>query len=170
MRALVLYYSNTGYTRKVAEALAEELGAELGEITCSTYLNWYGPLAMAWDIFTRHLPHVRMLSTPGAHYDLVVIGGPVWAAKAAPPVLRVLADHRAELRRVGLFVTCRGTATQSPPEPAIAEMAGRVPGSVVGARIFPDAQITSGNYHDAAKSFAATLLHSSASLAAPQPQ
>ena len=84
MRSLVLYYSNTGNTRKVAEALASGLGAEMAEVTCGAYLRWYGPLAMAWDIFTRHAPKIEILVPPGAVYDLVVVGGPVWAAKIAP--------------------------------------------------------------------------------------
>ena len=96
MRTLVLYYSNTGNTQKCAEALAQQLGAELGEITCGAYLRWYGPLAMAWDIFTRHRPRVDVLTPPGAHYDLTVIGGPVWAARAARPAgARIRAPRRS---------------------------------------------------------------------------
>ena len=157
MRTLVLYYSNTGNTQKCAEALAQQLGAELGEITCGAYLRWYGPLAMAWDIFTRHRPRVDVLTPPGAHYDLTVIGGPVWAARAAPPVMRALADHRQELGRVGLFVTCRGKDTSSPPEPAIAEMAAQLPGGAVATRVFREAEIRSGEDHDAVAAFAKAL-------------
>lgn len=140
MTALVLYYSNTGNTQKVAKALAEQLGADLAEITCQTYLAWYGPLAMAWDIFTRHRPKVSVVAPKDARYDLVVVGGPVWAAHVAPPVLSALrmlpsADATA------IFVTCRGTSPNSPPDPALAEMQAATPAPVIASRIFREEEI-----------------------------
>ena len=110
MRTLVIYFSNTGNTQKVAKTLAGRLGADLAEVTCGTYLRWYGPLAVAWDIFTRHIPKVDVLVPVGAHYDVVVLGGPVWAAHAAPPIM-ALADHpvlNATHRRCG-WVLRRGS-------------------------------------------------------------
>lgn len=122
MRTLVIYFSNTGNTQKVAKQLAGRLGADLAEVTCGTYLRWYGPLAVAWDIFTRHIPKVDVLVPVGAHYDVVVVGGPVWAAHAAPPVL-ALADHPVlNATHTAFFVTCSGDSPKSPPEPAIEEM------------------------------------------------
>lgn len=157
MRTLILYYSNSGNTQRVSEALAQRLDAELGEVTCAAYLDWYGPLAMGWDIFTRHRPHIDMLTPPGAHYDLTVIGGPVWAARAAPPVMRVLADHGRELGRVGLFVTCSGSSPRFPPEPAIAEMAAMLPAPAMATHIFRQAEIISGAYRVEVAEFARAL-------------
>jgi len=156
MTALVLYYSNTGNTQKVAKALAEQLGADLAEITCQAYLAWYGPLAMAWDIFTRHLPGVSVVALKGARYDLVVVGGPVWAAHAAPPVLSALkllpaADTTA------VFVTCRGTSPNSPPDPALAEMRAAVPSSVTASRIFSEEEIRGPALGQGIAGFAAAL-------------
>jgi len=157
MRTLVVYYSSTGHTRTVAEALAEELGADLAEITCEIYLRWYGPLAMAWDIFTRRRPRIEVLTPPHAHYDLVVVGGPVWAGRAAPPVLRLLAEHGSEITRAGLFVTCSGASPKYPPEPALAEMAALVPGRVVGQKAFREAEIAAGDYRAPLAEFARSL-------------
>lgn len=122
MRTLVLYYSNTGNTQKVAKHLAVRLGADLAEVTCGAYLRWYGPLAMAWDIFTRHVPTVDVLVPPGASYDVVVIGGPVWAAHAAPPILALAGHPLMKSALPAFFVTCSGDSPKSPPEPAVEEM------------------------------------------------
>lgn len=122
MRTLVIYFSSTGNTEKVSKELASRLGADLAEITCGTYLRWYGPLAMAWDIFTRHLPKVDVLLPAGAHYDVVVVGGPVWAAHAAPPVLALARHPVLKAALIAYFVTCSGDSPKSPPEPAIDEM------------------------------------------------
>ncbi len=141
MRALVLYYSNTGNTQKVAKALADKLGAELGEVTCPAYLRWYGPLAMAWDIFTRHRPRVNVVAPRHAQHDLIVVGGPVWAARAAPPVLQALLELPGEVGATALFVTCRGTNPKSPPEPALAEMAEASPVHNLANRIFTEEEV-----------------------------
>lgn len=140
MKALVLYYSNTGHTQTVARALAEHLGADLAEITCHAYLAWYGPLAMVWDIFARHRPQVTIVAPRDAHYDLVVVGGPVWAARAAPPVLSALHKLPAA-EATAVFVTCRGTSPNSPPEPALAEMQAAAGSRGQASRIFREEEV-----------------------------
>ena len=122
MRTLVIYYSNTGNTQKVAKQLAGRLGADLAEITCATYSRWYGPLAMAWDIFTRHVPKVDVLVPLGSQYDVVLVGGPVWAAHAAPPVLALAGHAVLNSAYTAFFVSCSGDNPKSPPEPAVDEM------------------------------------------------
>lgn len=145
MRTLVLYHSFSGNTRTVAEALASHLGAELGEITCQRYLPWYGTLVLGFDVLTRREPRVEILTPPSAHYDLTVVGGPVWGGHAAPPVLGALAHHRTDFGRVGLFVTCNGTYPQHGPEDALDEMAAALPGPIAAMRAFSEAEIRSGN-------------------------
>ena len=156
MSTLVVYYTNTGNTRRMAELLAKELKADLAEVTCERYLRWYGPVAMAWDIFTRHLPKVTVVVPPGGEYDCVVIGGPVWAAKAAPPILS-LASHWPGTRKA-LFVTCSGSSRSSPPEPAIAEMQRVFSyGTDVPTRIFREAEVHSERADEHARAFAARI-------------
>jgi hypothetical protein len=156
MRTLVVYYTNTGNTRRIAELLALDLGAELGEVTCLSYLKWYGPLAMAWDIFTRHVPKVTIVAPPEEVFDTVVIGGPVWAAHAAPPVL-ALARHWHGARKA-LFVTCSGASAKSPPEPAIAEMKRLLADNVdVPTRIFREREVHSERAHESSRGFAAEI-------------
>lgn len=157
MRALVLYYSNTGNTQKVAKALADRLGAELAEVTCPAYLNWYGPLAMAWDIFTRHRPQVNIVAPRHAHHDLIVVGGPVWAARAAPPILSALRDLPGEFDAVALFATCRGTSPNSPPEPAIAEMKAAARAPSLATQIFREEDIRGSGLARRIETFAALL-------------
>jgi flavodoxin len=156
MTALVLYYSDTGNTQTVAKALAERLGAELGEVTCQTYLTWYGPLAMAWDIFTRHRPKVTVLAPKDVRYDLVVIGGPVWGARAAPPVLSAI-EMLPEAGATAVFVTCRGTSPASPPEPALVEMEAAAPAPIVASQIFREEEIHGSKLERRVSKFAGVL-------------
>lgn len=156
MSTLVVYYTNTGNTRRMAELLAKELKADVAEVTCERYLRWYGPVAMAWDIFTRHLPEVTVVVPPNGQYDRVVIGGPVWAAKAAPPILSLASRWRGT--RKALFVTCSGASQSSPPEPAMAEMKHLLAEDQdVPTRIFREAEVHSERADEHARAFAARI-------------
>lgn len=158
MRTLVLYYSNTGNSRKVAEVVAQQLGAELGEITCGAYLRWYGPLVMAWDIFTGGRPRIDTLAMQATHYDLIVLGGPVWAARCAPPVRSVLHHWQLKAERLALFVTCKGTDPNSPPERAIVEMTTLAPMSPAATAIFRERDVHNDTFIDSALAFTRKLL------------
>jgi hypothetical protein len=153
MRTLVIYYSNTGNTQRVAKLLADELGADLAEVTCAAYLRWYGPVAMAWDIFTRHVPKVDVLLPATAAYDVIVVGGPVWAAHAAPPVLALAKHALLHSALPAFFVTCSGTSQKSPPEPAIAEMRQMAAGPLLSTWIFRASEIGSDTIHALVKRF-----------------
>jgi hypothetical protein len=157
MRILVLYYSFTGNTQKVANAIADRLGAELGEITCQAYYAWNGPLLQAMDIFTRRLPRVEVLTPPHVHYDLTVIGAPVWAGRPAPPALRALREHKSDIGRAALFVTCRGANPTYGPERALDEMAAAVEGPVVAVRAFREPEIRTGDFRQGIEEFVQTL-------------
>lgn len=157
MSQLVIYYSNTGNTQKVAKMLADRLGADLAEVTCAAYLKWYGPLAMAWDIFTRHVPKVDVLVPAGADYDLVIVGGPVWAAHAAPPVLALAKGDFWKRARPAFFVTCSGTSPKYPPEPAIEEMKRMTSLDAVSTMIIREADIQSDRAAASVDAFAVSL-------------
>ncbi|HEY9011613.1 MAG TPA: hypothetical protein VIN06_11390 [Devosia sp.] len=157
MRTLVLYYSNTGNTQKVAKQLAARLGADLAEVTCGAYLRWYGPLAMAWDIFTRHAPKVDVLVPVGASYDVVVVGGPVWAAHAAPPILALANHPLMKSAFPAFFVTCSGDSPKSPPEPAVQEMRQMAKRPCLSSWIFRARDLDPGPLAAATERFAHTI-------------
>ena len=158
MPKLVIYYSNSGNTLKVAKMLAYRLGADLAEVTCAAYLRWYGPLAMAWDIFTRHIPKVDVLLPAGTNYDLVVAGGPVWAGRAAPPVLALAKGEFWKRARAAFFVTCSGTNPKYPPEPALEEMKRMAPVDSVSTMVVREADILSDRAAASVDAFAASLI------------
>ena len=112
---------------------------------------------MPWDITTRHRPRVLPIGSPGTYYDLIVVGGPVWAAQAALPVMSVLDDCGRHFRRAALFVTCGGTHRTSRPEDAITEMSVSLSDRPVATRIFREAEIGSADIASAVAGFVAEL-------------
>jgi hypothetical protein len=124
MRPLVVIYSVTGNTRLVGQLLAKDLEAPIVEITCPRYEGGLlAHLRQAWDIFTGATPPI---SLPPAvdleHIDLLVVGGPVWAGRPAPPLRSFLQRTGHEIRTV-LFLTCSGTSKRYPGEKALDELA-----------------------------------------------
>lgn len=119
MRTLVVYYSLSGNTRKVAETAARELGADIAQVKAP-----HGLYAARGAGFWRAIFHNLLGRQPAIEvvgggqpegYDLVVVLAPVWASHAAAPIRTYLAQSRGRLGRAALVLTCgaRGRAMRS---------------------------------------------------------
>jgi flavodoxin len=108
-RYLVAYYSWTGHTAKVAEALAARLSADLEEI-CEVKPR-RGPLIFirsALEAACRRPAAIRPSVRNVADYDVVVLGSPVWAQDMASPMRAFLLREKPSLKQVALFCTLGG--------------------------------------------------------------
>jgi flavodoxin len=159
MKTLVVYYSLSGTTRAVAEALARELTAEIEEIRCARYQRgvWVF-LRGSYDSATGNLPPIeRPTHTPTA-YDLVVIGGPIWASHPAPPVRAYLQHEAGRFTNAAFFLTHGGSS----PVKAIGEMealGGVTPKATLVVR---ESDVKAGRFAFQVSSFAGTLRKSMA--------
>ena len=125
-KAPIVYHSRSGHTRRVAQALAQRLDADLEEIRIVQPLDgWLGYAVCAIESLAELTPALRpMRKDPGA-YDLVIIGTPVWFWNIASPVRSWLATHPLK-RRVAFFCTMGGSGA-SRAFAAMTELAGREP-------------------------------------------
>lgn len=106
MKTLVVYYSRTGNTKKVADELAAALKADVEELKDGK--NRGGPIGflLAGREAMRKTPvDLQPLAHDPAAYDLVVVGSPIWANAICTPVRTFLAQHRTSLKRVAWFCT-----------------------------------------------------------------
>jgi len=109
MKTLVVYYSRTGTTRKLAETLAGALGADIEEIR--ERKDRRGPLgflAALFGSFRRAASPIEPIDRDLRQYELVVVGTPVWAGSMAGPVRTFFRRHGGEIARAGLFCTMAG--------------------------------------------------------------
>jgi flavodoxin len=108
-KTLVVYYSLTGNTRQIAEAIAAALDADI-EVIEDTFNRDTG-LGRPRSAL-EGLLGLRSSITPPKHdlseYDLVVVGTPIWSARQSSPVRAYLSQHRASLERVAFFCTQGG--------------------------------------------------------------
>jgi flavodoxin len=106
MKALVVYYSRTGMTKKVALKLATELKADIEEvIDTNKRAGALGYLMAGRDAMQKKLAQIEPLRYNPANYDLVVVGTPTWAYAMACAVRTYLTDHHGEMKQVAFFAT-----------------------------------------------------------------
>ena len=107
-KMLVLYYSQTGNTKAVAEAIANKLGADIEEITM---VNPYDPDFQATidrckkDQEQGILPEIQPVKADIANYDVIFLGFPVWFGTYAPPVTPFLNSADFSGKKIVPFCT-----------------------------------------------------------------
>lgn len=120
MNTLIVYYSRTGTTGKLAKALAERLGADVRKIGCKRYRpGGLRYLRAGYDSLRGTLPDIEMPRDLDGNHDLVLIGTPIWTSHPAVPMCVFLRDFSVPPARLGLFLTYGG---HSPPETAVTEV------------------------------------------------
>jgi flavodoxin len=112
MKTCVIFYSYSGVTRGVAESLAASCGADLIEVHAK---NPYSKLT-AYTVGCMRARRgdadpIDRETIDVSSYDLVIIGTPVWAFRAAPPVNAAIAGlSGCSGKKAVLFATCGGKA------------------------------------------------------------
>lgn len=116
-KILVVYYTRSGTTRRIAEMLALELGADIepvretarhaarkgvrGYLRSLVDILWHRPV----DV----MPPIHRLQD----YDAVVVGSPVWAGFASAPVEAWLKHNGACVQHIAFFCTLRKRGSDS---------------------------------------------------------
>jgi flavodoxin len=109
-KALVVYHSRSGYTRRVAMNVAAHLDADLDEIRVVEPMpGTLGYAFCAREAFTGLAPALRPMLHDPAAYDLVVVGSPVWFWSLSSPARRWLEKYGRKPRRVAFFCTMGGS-------------------------------------------------------------
>lgn len=105
MNVLIIYYSRTGNTRTVAEALAAALQCDKEEIIDTKKRS--GPLgyvSSGRDARQESLTVIEDIRKNVSEYDLVITGTPVWAGRVSTPV-RTFFHQYKNLKKVAFFTT-----------------------------------------------------------------
>jgi flavodoxin len=136
-KTLIVYHSRTGHTRRVAEALAQRLDADLDEIRIVQPLDGIAGYVMcAIEAAAGLAPALRPGTRDPAAYELVVVGTPVWFWSLSSPVRSWLESHRLT-RRVAFFCTMGGSGSGR-AFAMMTELAGKAP---VATLAFTERQI-----------------------------
>jgi len=111
MKAAVVYYSRYGHSAKVAEALAQALGAETRRIE-ETKLR--GFLGMGRGSVTNARFEIKPMDLDLSGCDTIVLCTPIWAGKPACPARTFLHDARLDGKKVHLLISTGGGEIDKP--------------------------------------------------------
>ena len=107
-KTLVLYYSETGNTRVVAEALQQKLGADIEEIL--PVVPYTGDFQATIERGRKEMeenkfPELQPLKSDIASYDIIFLGFPVWFGTYANPVETLLRSADFAGKKIVPFCT-----------------------------------------------------------------
>jgi flavodoxin len=127
MKSLVVYYSRTGNTEKVATDIARLLGSDMEKLVEKNDRSGIaGYLKAGKDAMLKKNAALAQLQHGVGEYDLVVIGTPVWAFTMTPAV-RTYIDHaRGQVHDIAFFCTMGGSGAKRTFR-EMAETAGKTP-------------------------------------------
>ena len=111
MKALVVFYSRTGHTKKVAETIADLLDCDRQElIDTQDRSGFIGYVRSGYQALKKDLTVLKDIKLSG--YDLVIIGTPVWVLTMATPVRTFLHTHKGQFKKVAFFCTYGGMGAE----------------------------------------------------------
>lgn len=114
MKSLVAYYSRTNITKRLAEEIAGKTNADIEEIIPK--VNYQGKIGYARggkDAITEKIVELEPLKHDPADYDIVYLGAPVWASKAANPLISYLKQNEGKFTNVKFFMTAGSSGFES---------------------------------------------------------
>lgn len=119
MKTLIVYYSRSGQTHKIAKQLALKINADLEEIKDKKNRSGiFGFISSGNEAHMRvNTPIDELEKNPDA-YDITIIGTPIWANNVSTPIRSFLKDYKTSLKDIAFFCTSMG----SDPKPVFKSM------------------------------------------------
>ena len=129
-KTLVLYYSQLGNTKAVAEEIATRLNADIEEIVCVNPYDTSFRATIGRCMQEREAgitPDIEPLKADLAKYDIIFLGYPVWFGTYATPVITFLKNADLSGKKVVPFCTFGSGGLES----SVADLKAAQPGAEV---------------------------------------
>lgn len=161
-KVLVVFHSSSGNTKKVAEAIAEALSADVEQIRevnprpvdikGKGLGNFFNVGRVVFGAITGRTTPIEESEHDLADYDLVLIGTPVYANSLPMPVRAYIVRHRPKFKDVAFF--CTGEAPNKRIFQLMEKACGKSPRAV---RDFRAPEIKADEFHPQVGEFVSGL-------------
>ena len=108
---LVVYYSLTGNTKMIAEAIAESIESDILELKPVKELKAEGGSKYFWGGYQATMkmkPKLKPIDLNPLDYDLIILGTPVWAWTYTPPIHSFLSKFDLTGKNMALWTCSQG--------------------------------------------------------------
>lgn len=158
MKTLVVFYSRTGITKKVAEALAQKLGAEIEELKDTVSRNGIrGYFSAGRDATKRILTKIEPVQKNPGDYDLVIMGTPIWSWNMSPAIRTYATENKDKFKQVAFFCTMDGSGDKR----AGTELEKIIGKKTLGQMGLKTTEVTSGSFSEILDEFSASISQNS---------
>lgn len=114
MKTLVVFYSRTGTTKKVAQTITDILRCDIEEIFDTNNRDGaLGYFLAGRDATLRRLTTFKPVQKNPAEYDLVILGTPIWAFTMSTPIRTYISENKEKFKEVAFFCTEGGSGGRS---------------------------------------------------------
>ena len=114
MKSLVVYYSRTNITKKLAESIANSIDADIEEIIPKVdYSGKMGYVRGGKDAISKNVIDIEATRFNPQDYDVVYLGTPVWASRMSSPLKAYIKQNEGKLPDVKFFITAGGSGFDS---------------------------------------------------------
>jgi flavodoxin len=142
MKTLIVFYSRTGITKKVARTILKELKCDYEEILdIKSRKGILGYLKSGKEAATKKLPEIKKTKRDPSKYDLVIIGTPVWVGTMAGPIRTYISKNK--FKKVAFFCTMQGSVSRTFDE--MEKICGKIPVVTLDLKT---KEVKEGNYQD----------------------
>jgi flavodoxin len=115
-KILIVYYSLTGNTKFIAEAIAESINADILELKPVKELDAESGMKYFWGGFQASMkkkPKLKDFEINPLDYDIIFLGTPVWAWTFSPPIRSFLSNYDLKDKKVALWTCSAGTGEKA---------------------------------------------------------
>ena len=155
MKTLLVYYSRTGNTRKIANTISESIECDIEEIVEKDKRKGIiGYLKSGYQASRGKAEHIEDSKYKISNYDLLIIGTPVWAGKMSVPVRTYL---KKNMNKIPLLA-CFCTTNRSGKENTIEDMGNYVNTTPLASFGVKSSDIKNGTYKNIIEKFALEVI------------
>ena len=149
MKALVVYYSRTGNTRKVAEEIAKALNADVEELTDQgSRKGIFGWLRSGKEGMSRMDAKITDVKKFPGNYDVTIIGTPIWGWNMSSPVRTYLGQFGDRINKAAFYCTYG-----SSPGKTFAEMAAAIKQKPLATMMLKEKEVKGNAFSEKLNSF-----------------
>jgi flavodoxin len=110
MKPLIIFYTRTGTTKKLAEDIAKVLKADTEEIFDTKKRSGiFGYLFGGRDAMRRRLTKIKPTKKDPGSYGVILVGTPIWGYNMAPAIRTYITANKAKFKKAAFFCTMGGS-------------------------------------------------------------